>query len=140
MLQTARFACFGALGANLLFGCGAPEHFAPPPESSASGEAAPLEPEFATGETREREPAMLGEGLLEIATRSSGPSFLGSTHCVVEDAEGRVVAGADEESGEGSESQVSQLSLLLPAGEAYTLRLTASIEDARSTICRATIG
>jgi hypothetical protein len=84
-------------------------------------------------------PAALAEGKLEIATRSSVTSFLGSTEAVVEDAAGEVVAGAFEDAAPGS-SELAPLTFSLPAGQKYTLRLTSTTQDANPTTCRATVG
>jgi hypothetical protein len=123
------------------FGCGA-DHYDRLSGSEAGAES-PLDAnergDVPRGEVAGRDPVSAGEGLLEVTTRSAVTSFLGASHCVVEDQDGEVVAGADEESSAAG-SDESQLSFTLRAGSAYTLRLTATTDDARPTTCHATVG
>jgi hypothetical protein len=132
MLRSLGLWCVGAAS---LLGCGA-DHFEPHQEPAPRGEL--------TGQARPSQvdaPAVtLGEGRLEIATRSSVTSFLGSTEAVVEDAAGNVVAGAFEDATAASAADPSPLSFSLPAGQEYMLRLTSTTDDAKPTTCRATVG
>jgi hypothetical protein len=81
-----------------------------------------------------------GEAVLLVRTQTSVKSFLGAVHGVVEDAEGRVVAGADEESSNPEANQNRELSLQLPAGSDYILKLSATSADANPTTCRTSVG
>ena len=135
MLRLVRPWCFGVVATASLMGCGA-EHFEPHQEPAPRGElTGPASP--SQGEPA---PGALGEGRLEVATRSSVTSFLGSTEAVVEDAAGQVVAGAFEDATAASSGELAPLSFSLPAGQQYSLRLTARTQDARPTTCRATVG
>lgn len=129
-------ACFSLA----LFGCGGDDpHFAP------LGDAAPLAPRAGSAEedTAGRSaPPRAGEGALEVSAKSGVRSYLSRLRGVVTDVRGRVVAGAEAEA-DAEDSQgasAPDLRLTLPAGEEYTLTLTASTTDAEPTACRAVVG
>jgi hypothetical protein len=136
MLRLVGPWCIGVLGAVSLLGCGA-EHFEPHAEPTPRGE---LAGQASRHEADAMPPTALGEGRLEVATRSNVTSFLGSTEAVVEDAEGNVVAGAFEDAGAAGSNDLAPLTFSLPAGQEYTLRLTSTTQDASPTTCRATVG
>jgi hypothetical protein len=81
-----------------------------------------------------------GQAVLLVSARTSVKSFLGALHAVVEDAEGRVVAGADEETSDPEGSQQTELPLEVPAGSGYTLRLNATTADSQRATCRTSVG
>jgi len=133
------------LCACALLGCSAHgERFEAPPELTSSSRPSTSS---ATGrddaqatdiDARAFDPLTEAELLVRARTRVT--SFLGTTHAVVEDAEGSIVAGADEDSSNPEPSQESQLSLRLPAGSGYTLKLSATTSDEHPTTCRASVG
>lgn len=82
---------------------------------------------------------LLREGLLQVSTAGSVQSYLTSLRATVVSADGAVVAGVEQGMGTPRAGDVSELSLLLPAGEGYELRLVAAAEDESAT-CRATVG
>lgn len=135
MLRSLGLWCAGFLGAASLLGCGG-EHLEPHQEPAPRGE---LTAEASRDEA-EAPAAALGEGRLEVVTRSSVTSFLGSTEAVVEDAAGNVVAGAFEDATAASANDGSPLTFSLPAGQEYTLRLTSTTDDTSPTTCRAMVG
>ncbi len=79
------------------------------------------------------------EAILEVDVGGNVPSYLSSVQAVVETSDGAVLGGA-EQGGDGGDDQPLQLSLVLPAGVGYTLRLSATTADAQPTTCRANVG
>jgi hypothetical protein len=77
--------------------------------------------------------------VLELVAATDVTSYLGSLHAIVESADGRVVGGADEEVAAPASATARGLSLVLPAGDGYTVRLTAATADAQPTTCRASV-
>gem|GEM_PF-4108759 len=80
-----------------------------------------------------------GEGRLDLGAAADVTSYLGSLHAVVTDADGHVVGGADEEVAAPARVAARNLSLDLPAGEGYTVTLTAASADAQPITCRAAV-
>jgi hypothetical protein len=126
-------------GTAFLLGCsGGGESHAPAPSQSVPSLAA-AQP----GDTAAKAPwlrsATQGEGVLELVAATDVTSYLGSLHAVVENADGRVVGGADEEIATPASAAARGLSLVLPAGDDYTVSLTAATADAQPTTCRALV-
>lgn len=122
-----------------LVGCGGAEHYGPMPgedssEPSASGSARAASP------IARRSHVPAEEGVLEVSASSPVKSYLGSVHGVVTDAGGQVVAGADREANDAVAASGPELSFALPAGDDYTVSLSAESAEARPTTCRATVG
>ena len=125
-------------GSVFLFCCsGGAESYAPPPSQSAPSLAA-AQPGAAAHAPRPAS-ATPGEGVLELVAATDVTSYLGSLHATVESADGRVVGGADEEVAVPASATARGLSLVLPAGDDYTVSLTAATADAQPTTCRASV-
>ena len=129
------------LGVAALFGCGANvDPYAPAAADGPRPSAAvPSQP------SRSNTPAggvitSRGEGTLAISAGVAVPSYLGAVHALVRDASGSVIGGADEDVSSVAVDQLRELSLLLPAGDDYTLTLTAAAGDSAKTTCRASLG
>lgn len=127
---------FGLALSLAVFGCGGvAEDHAP-----ALGE-----PDVADADGQIARPAglpsshALREGLLQVSTAGSVQSYLTSLHAVVANAEGVVVAGAEQGMDAPRAADAPELALLVPEGEGYELRLVASAEDDSAT-CRASVG
>jgi hypothetical protein len=132
-----------AFVAAFLFGCsGGVESYASPAGSSptpaggssslsASPEAAP--PAAARADVGPT------EGTLEIDAGGDVMTFLGAIHAVVTDASGEVRGGADEEAANPELAQQRSLRLVLPAGEGFTVSLTATTSDPQPSTCTARI-
>lgn len=127
-------------------GCSAHgEHYGAPEQDSTKGtvpgSTGRQEPPSAVGDASvRRADAKDGEAMLLVRTQTSVKSFLGGVHAVVEDAKGRVVAGADQETSDPEGSQDGELRLQLPADSGYTLRLSAASADMPPTTCRTSVG
>lgn len=79
------------------------------------------------------------DSVLEISAGTNVRSFLGAIHAVVTNAAGEVVGGADEEVANPALAQDRSLALVLPSGDGFNVRLSATTADSRPTICRAAI-
>ncbi len=79
------------------------------------------------------------DGVLEISVGTNVKSFLGAIHAVVTNAAGEVVGGADEEVSNPALAQDRSLALVLPSGDGFNVRLSATTADSRPTVCRAAI-
>jgi hypothetical protein len=117
--------------------CCSGEPLAPAPTGSAPGGA--QSPAKSTTVAAPSEPTSRGEGRLEVSSGQTATSFLGSLHAVVTDAAGEVLGGADEDIAFGTSDGDHSLSLVLPAGEGYTVSLTASTSDVHPTTCKASL-
>jgi hypothetical protein len=85
-------------------------------------------------------PSAAAEGSLLIATRTSAPSYLGQVHVVARDADGKVVAGADEEQAVAATTTApSDLSLALPAAADYRIELEARTIDPKPSECHGVV-
>ncbi len=114
--------------------------FEPPaPAATDNAPSAARSPRSSTTVAPTATTLLPGEGLLEVSSGKSATSFLGSLHAVVTDAAGDVLGGADEDAAPDSNGDRG-LSLALPAGEAYTVSLTAMTSDSKPTACRASVG
>jgi hypothetical protein len=134
---TGRLLAF--VSAAFLFGCsGAVESYASPDGSSPTSPSgsAPLQESAPAAARADAEPT---EGTLEIDAGGEVRSFLGSIHAVVTDASGEVLGGADEEVANPELAQERSLRVVLPAGEGFTVNLTASATDAPPSRCTARI-
>ncbi len=111
------------------------------PAPASTGSAAPggRSPGKSTAVAPNDAATSRGEGRLEIRSGMRATSFLGSLHAVVTDAAGAVLGGADEDVASPASDGDISLSLLLPAGETYTVRLTASTSDTHPTTCTASL-
>ena len=110
----------------------------PAPAASSGARTAAQSPGKSTLPTRTGATSP-GEGLLEVSSGTSATSFLGSLHAVVTDAAGAILGGADEDVASNAVGGERSVSLVLPAGEAYTVSLTATTADAHPTTCKASI-
>jgi hypothetical protein len=122
--------------AVLLVACGPQDHAPPPSEQSTTldveGRHARLPSATKTSAAE--------EGTLLIATRTSAPSYLGQVHVVVRDADGNVVAGADEERDAAAPvTAPGDLSLALPAASDYRIELEARTTDPKPSECQAVV-
>jgi hypothetical protein len=139
---TRRF--FALIGAAGLVGCGggldpyAPAGTGSEPVPVQSGESG-KSPGRALSQTADRA-AQPGAGLLDVSTAADLGSYFVAVHAVVRDARGVVVGGADSELAEVRGHADGGLSLVLPAGEGYTLSLRATTADAEPTTCTASVG
>jgi hypothetical protein len=125
-----------------LFGCsGHVESYADPagtnPTSPAGSPALSAPPEGSAPAADRADAAT--EGTLEINAGGDVTSFLGAIHAVVIDASGEVLGGADEEVADPELAQERTLHLALPAGEGFTVSLTATTTDPRPSTCTASI-
>lgn len=128
---------FALVSAAFLFGCsGGSEHYV-----SAAGPAqkAPSSAESPQDSAVTNATAEPIEGALEINAGGDVMSFLGAIHAVVTNAAGEVLGGADEEVASPELAQERNLRLVLPAGEAFTVRLTAATTDPQPSSCTASI-
>lgn len=130
---------FALTSAVFLLCCGgvadpaAPAPSQAPPIAAGQGSATPG--------ARAPEPAQeRTEGVLEISAGVNVKSFLGAIHAVVSNTAGQVVGGADEEVANPELAQDRSLALSLPAGEGFSVSLSATTADSQPTTCRASIG
>ena len=123
----------------LLCCSGGVEPYAPAPSEGASSVAAGQPSDAVSRAAKPAAAAARGEGFLELRAAADVTSFLGSLHAVVQGADGLVVGGADEEVAAPSSADARSLSLVLPAGDDYTVTLTATTADAQPTTCRASV-
>jgi hypothetical protein len=124
--------------AALLWGCSSrADHYDAPAATAA---------EPASAGARElpgsaaRAGARPGEGALSVSTRTDLVSYLGAVQLIVTDGAGNVVAGGEEETTSPATASSGELSLRVPAGDDYTLHLTAATTDAQPTTCRSEVG
>jgi len=133
---------FALISVVFLAGCGGvADPYAPAPDQAlpvAAGQASEAEGPSHGGAPK---PARVRtEGVLEISAGTNVKSFLGAIHAVVTDAAGQVVGGADEEVANPELAQDRSLALSLPAGEGFSVSLSATTADSQPTTCRARIG
>lgn len=127
------------VSAAFLFGCsGGGESYSSPAESRATSPSG-------SDSLQESAPAAAHadaertEGTLEIDAGGGVMSFLGAIHAVVTDASGNVLGGADEDVANPELAQERSLRVALPAGEGFTVRLSATTADAQPSTCTARI-
>ena len=130
---------FALIGAGFLVGCGGLAD----PSAPAPSQAPPVAAGQAT-ETPSARPAApaqgRAEGMLEVSAGVNVKSFLGAIHAVVRDAAGQVVGGADEEVADPEAARERSLALSLPAGDDFSVSLSATTADSQPTTCHASIG
>lgn len=129
---------FAFVSAAFLFGCSGGHSYVSPAGSNLTSPAgsASLQESASPAALAGAEPT---EGTLEIDAGGEVPSFLGAIHAVVIDASGEVLGGADEEVANPELARERNLRLVLPAGEGFTVRLTAAGTDAQPSACTASI-
>ena len=118
---------------------GGVEPYAPAPSDGAASVAPGQASDVVAHAPQRSAAATRGEGWLELSAAADVTSYLGSLHAVVKDANGHVVGGADEEVAAPEAATVRGLTLVLPAGDDYTVSLTAATTDAKPIACRATV-
>jgi hypothetical protein len=120
----------------VLVACGPQDH-APPPSEQAT--RLDVEGRHASLPTATKTSAG-EEGTLLVATRTSAPSYLGQVHVVARDADGNIVAGADEERDTAATAgSPGDLSLALPVASDYRIELEARTTDPKPSECRAVV-
>jgi hypothetical protein len=129
----------GSLG---LFGCGAGDDHAPPagvgsgavrPDLSENDKPVPAADPITTPK---------GEGVLDLVAHPGPLHALGPLRYVVTDAQDQVVAGGDSDQSElsGADASDRGLSVMLPAGSDFNLRLTSTSAEPHPTSCSASVG
>lgn len=122
-----------------LVACGSHDH-APPPDEQSTTLDVETHGRHGSLPTATASARSAGEGTLLIATRTSAPSYLGQVHVVARDAEGNVVAGADEEQdADAAGTAPGELPLALPSAADYSIELEARTTDPKPSECSAIV-
>jgi hypothetical protein len=125
---------------STLAGCGGSTERFGPAEVGSATERKSHEADSKAVSARVIAPAERRDGALLVRAGGSIESYLGGVRAVVRDAAGAVVGGGEQETDSAFTGSALELSLSLPAGEGYTLSLSASTADAQPMTCRATVG